>query len=50
MYFIDQAMKTPGLTIVLTMLGSAPVFVPMGLAWEIILTALKGLRVIQSRC
>jgi multiple antibiotic resistance protein len=48
MYFIDQVMKTPGLTIVLTVLGSVLVFVQVGLAIEIILTALKGLGFIQS--
>lgn len=48
MYFIDQVMKTPGLTIVLAVLGSVLVFVQVGLAIEIILTALKGLGVIQS--
>ena len=48
MYFIDQGMKTPGLTIVLTVFGSVLVFVQVGLAIEIILTALKSLGVIQS--
>ncbi len=47
MYFIDQVMKMPGLTIVLTVLGSVLVFVQVGLAIEIILTALKGLGVIK---
>jgi multiple antibiotic resistance protein len=48
MYFIDKVMKTPGLMIVLTMLGSVLVFVQVGLAVEIVLTALKGLGVIRS--
>ena len=48
MYFIDQVMKTPGLMIVLTVLGSVLVFVQVGLAIDIILVALKSLGVIQS--
>jgi multiple antibiotic resistance protein len=48
MYFIDQVMKTPGLMIVLAMLGSVLVFVQVGLAIEFILNALRGLGVIQS--
>jgi multiple antibiotic resistance protein len=43
MYFIDRVMKTPGLGIVLTALGSVLVFVQVGLAIEMILTALKNL-------
>jgi multiple antibiotic resistance protein len=42
MYFIDRVMKTPGLTIVLSMLGSVLVFVQVSLAVEIVLNALKG--------
>jgi multiple antibiotic resistance protein len=47
MYFIDPVMKTPGLTLFLTVLGSVLVFVQAGLAIQIILTALKSLGVIQ---
>jgi multiple antibiotic resistance protein len=43
MYYIDLVLKTPGLMIVLTMLGSVLVFVQVGLAVEIILNALQGL-------
>jgi hypothetical protein len=43
MYFIDQVMKTPGLMIVLTVLGSVLVFVQVGLAMQMILNALKNL-------
>jgi multiple antibiotic resistance protein len=48
MYFIDQVMKTPGLTIVLTVLGSVLVFVQAALAINMMLVALKSLGVIQS--
>jgi multiple antibiotic resistance protein len=47
MYFIDLVMKTPGLTIVLTVLGSVLVFVQLCLAMEIMLNALKSLGVIH---
>ena len=47
MYFIDRVMKTPGLMIVLTVLGSVLVFVQAGLAIQMILNALKNLGVIQ---
>ena len=47
MYFIDRVMKTPGLMIVLTVLGSVLVFVQVGLAIEMILTALKNLGVVK---
>jgi len=47
MYFIDRVMKTPGLMIVLTVLGSVLVFVQLGLAVQMLLTALKNLGVIQ---
>jgi len=46
MYFIDRVMKTPGLMLVLTMLGSVLVFVQAALAINMILTALKSLGVI----
>jgi multiple antibiotic resistance protein len=48
MYFIDQVMKTPGLTIVLTVLGSILVFVQAALAINMMLVALKSLGFIQS--
>jgi multiple antibiotic resistance protein len=48
MYFIDRVMKTPGLTIVLTVLGSALIFVQMCLAVEAILNGLGDLGVIRS--
>jgi len=47
MYFIDRVMKTPGLMIVLTVLGSVLVFVQLGLAVQMLLTALKNLGVVQ---
>ena len=47
MYFIDRVMKTPGLMIVLTVLGSVLVFVQAALAIQMILTALKSLGVIK---
>jgi multiple antibiotic resistance protein len=48
MYFIDRVMKTPGLAIVLTVLGSVLVFVQLGLAIQMILNALTDLGVIQA--
>jgi multiple antibiotic resistance protein len=45
MYFIDQVMKTPGLMIVLTVLGSVLIFVQAALAMQMCLTALKHLGV-----
>lgn len=47
MYFIDWVMKTPGLMIVLTVLGSVLVFVQVGLAIQMVLSALKSLGVIK---
>jgi len=47
MYFIDWVMKTPGLMLVLTLLGSVLVFMQLGLAVETILNALKHLGVIK---
>jgi len=47
MYFIDRVMKTPGLMIVLTVLGSVLIFVQAALAIEMILNALKNLGMIQ---
>ena len=46
MYFIDWVMKTPGLTIVLHVLGSVLVFIQASLAIQMILVALKNLGVI----
>jgi multiple antibiotic resistance protein len=48
MYFIDSVMKIPGLMLVLMVLGSVLVFVQVGLAMEIILTAFKHLGVIPA--
>jgi multiple antibiotic resistance protein len=47
MYFIDQVMKTPGLMIVLMVLGSVLVFMQVCLALEMMLNALKNLGAIQ---
>jgi len=47
MYFIDRVTKTPGLMLVLTLLGSVLVFMQLGLAVETILNALKHLGVIK---
>ena len=47
MYFIDRAMKTPGLPIVLTVLGSVLVFVQVCLAIQMMLVALQDLGVVQ---
>jgi len=47
MCFIDRVMKTPGLMIVLTVLGSVLIFVQAALAIEMILNALKSLGIIQ---
>jgi len=47
MYFIDLIMKTPGLMIVLTVLGSVLIFVQACLAIEMFLTALKYLGAIK---
>jgi len=48
MYFIDRIMKTPGLMIVLPVLGSVLIFVQAALAIEMILNALKSLGVINA--
>jgi multiple antibiotic resistance protein len=48
MYFNDRVLRTPGLMIVLTVLGSALVFVQVALAIEIILNGLRGLGVVHS--
>ena len=48
MYFIDRVMKTPGLTIVLSVLGSVLIFVQAALAINMMLVALKSLGFIQS--
>ena len=43
MAFIDQIMRIPGLMMFLTVLGSVLVFMQMGMAVEMMLTALKSL-------
>ena len=43
MYFIDRVMKTPGLAIVLPVLGSVLAFVQLCLAMQVVVGALKGL-------
>lgn len=47
MYFIDRVMRTPGLMIVLTVLGSVLIFVQACLAMQIILSALTSLGVVK---
>ncbi len=47
MYFIDWVMKTPGLPLVLMVLGSVLVFVQACLAVQMVLVALKELRVLE---
>jgi multiple antibiotic resistance protein len=47
MYFIDRVMKTPGLMIVLSVLGSVLVFVQLCLAVETILNGLRSLGVLK---
>jgi multiple antibiotic resistance protein len=47
MYFIDWVMKTPGLMIVLAVLGSVLVFVQAALAINMMLVAFKSLGVIK---
>lgn len=48
MHFIDRVMKTPGLMIVLSVLGSVLVFVQVSLAIQMILVALKNLGVLNG--
>ena len=48
MYFIDQVGKTPGLAIVLPVLGAVLTFVQVALAMQMVLTALRSLGVIQA--
>lgn len=48
MYFTDRVMKTPGLGVALTVLGSVLVFVQVCLATETILKGLKGLGVFRA--
>jgi multiple antibiotic resistance protein len=43
MYFVDRVMRTPGLIMILTVLGAALLFLQVGLAIEFILDALKNL-------
>lgn len=46
MYFIDRVLKTPGLGLALTVLGSVLVFVQVCLGMQTILNGLKGLGVV----
>jgi multiple antibiotic resistance protein len=46
MYFIDSIVKTPGLTVVLGVLGDVLVFVQVCLAVEVFLTAFKNLGIV----
>jgi multiple antibiotic resistance protein len=46
MYFIDLVMKTPGLMLILVVLGSVLVFVQVCLSIEVILNGLKGLGIL----
>jgi multiple antibiotic resistance protein len=48
MYFIDQVVQTPGLAILLTVLGAVLVFVQLGLAIEMMLSALRHLGVLAG--
>lgn len=48
MYFIDVVVKTPGLSIVLPVLGSVLIFMQAGLAVEIILSGLRNLGVFHA--
>lgn len=47
MFFIDWVLKTPGLGIVLTVLGSVLVFMQLGLAIQMVLSALEHLGVLK---
>jgi multiple antibiotic resistance protein len=47
MYFIDRVMKTPGLGIVLTVLGAVLLFVQVSLAIQMILNACKSLGIVN---
>jgi multiple antibiotic resistance protein len=47
MYFIDQVMETPGLMIILTVLGSVLLFVQVCLALQMILNAFMSLGIIN---
>lgn len=49
MFFIEQVLKTPGLTIVLTVLGAVLVFVQLGLAIDTLLNGFKDLGIVQVR-
>ena len=48
MYFIDQVMKTPGLMLVLSILGSVLIFVQAALAINMMLVAFESLGLFQS--
>jgi low temperature requirement protein LtrA len=47
MYFIDRIIKTPGLGLVLTVLGSVLIFVQVCLAIQTILNGLEGLGLVR---
>jgi multiple antibiotic resistance protein len=47
MYFIDRVMKTPGLRIILPVLGAVLLFVQVSLAIQMMLNALKSLGIIN---
>jgi len=47
MYFIDWVMKTPGIMLVLAVLGAVLIFVQVCLAIETILNGLRGLEIVQ---
>lgn len=47
MYFIDKVIKTPGLAIFLTVLGSVLVFIQLSLALQMVLNSLKSLGAIS---
>ena len=48
MYFIDQIVRAPGLTIILTVLGAILIFVQACLAIETVLVALKNLGLFRA--
>jgi multiple antibiotic resistance protein len=49
MYFIDQVMKTPGLMLVLQVLGAILIFMQVCIGIEIILRALRDLGLVHER-
>jgi multiple antibiotic resistance protein len=48
MYYIGKVMKTPGLMIILSVLGAVLVFVQLSLAVQMVLVALKSLGIVQA--